>query len=98
MKKIITFTEYLNENDGGGGVAFATPNSNGAGNIVAPTVGTTPGSVNQAGSGEKGSGDVASYDYGKKFLYLNKDQKKKTGKKRIRKEKPMVFKKQSMPW
>lgn len=78
MEKIITFTEFLNEDDGGGGVAMATLNGNGMGNIVAPTVGSTPGSVNQSGSGSKGSGDISAYDTGKKFgLTINKDKKKK---------------------
>ena len=78
MEKIFTFIEFLNEDDGGGGVGFATLNGNGMGNIVAPTVGVTPGSVNQSGSGSKGSGDISAYDTGKKFgLTINKDKKKK---------------------
>lgn len=90
MERIITFTEYLNEDIGsaGGGVGYAGLSGNGAGPISAPTVGAVPGSVNQAGSGSKGSGDVASYNYGKNFnLRINKDKKIKKGKKN-KKEKP----------
>jgi outer membrane lipoprotein SlyB len=81
MKKVITFTEYLlNESDGGGGVAFATANGGGMGNIVAPTVGAVPGSVSQNGSGTIGSGDVSdnAFKMGKKFrLTVDKDRKPK---------------------
>lgn len=82
MKKVITFKEYLLlEQDGGGGVAFATANGNGMGNIVAPTVGSTPGSVWGSGSGNIGSGDASAYDYGKKFgLTANKEKKQKKNK------------------
>lgn len=98
MKRVITFTEYLNENDGGGGVGFATPNGNGMGNVVAPTVGSTPGSVWQSGSGQIGSGDLPAYDYGKKFgLAVEKDRKTK-GKKKHKKEKPVVYTKQHLSW
>jgi len=45
---------HINEN-----VAYATLNQNGMGNILAPTVGTIPASVWQAGAGQIGSGDVA---------------------------------------
>ena len=45
---------HINEN-----VAYATLNGNGMGNILAPQVGTIPGSVWQAGAGTIGSGDVA---------------------------------------
>jgi len=45
---------HINEN-----VAYSTLNGNGMGNILAPTVGTIPSSVWQAGSGSIGSGDVA---------------------------------------
>jgi hypothetical protein len=45
---------HINEN-----VAYSTLNGNGMGNILAPTVGTIPGSVWQAGAGNIGSGDVA---------------------------------------
>ena len=45
---------HINEN-----VAYTTLNQNGMGNILAPTVGTIPGSVWQAGAGAIGSGDVA---------------------------------------
>lgn len=94
MKRVITFTEYLNESDGGGGVAFATANGNGMGNIVAPTVGSVPGSVSQNGSGTIGSGDAAAYDYGKNFnLGINKEKKNKKGKKN-KNEKPRYFTKQ----
>ncbi len=77
MKRVITFTEYLNESDGGGGVAFATANGNGMGNIVAPTVGSVPGSVSQNGSGTVGSGDKVAYDYNMGYKYMNKKNKKK---------------------
>jgi len=99
MKRIIKFTEFLNEEiDGNGGVAFATGNANGMGNVLAPTVGSSPGSVSQAGSGQIGSGDSAAYDMGKKFgQYINKDKKEKKAKKQ-KKQKPFVFTKQSLPW
>lgn len=45
---------HINEN-----VAYTTLNQNGMGNILAPTVGTIPASVWQAGAGQIGSGDVA---------------------------------------
>ena len=45
---------HINEN-----VAYTTLNQNGMGNILAPTVGTIPASVWQAGAGNIGSGDVA---------------------------------------
>lgn len=45
---------HINEN-----VAYTTLNQNGMGNILAPTVGTIPASVWQAGAGAIGSGDVA---------------------------------------
>ena len=45
---------HINEN-----VAYSTLNQNGMGNILAPTVGTIPGSVWQTGAGNIGSGDVA---------------------------------------
>ena len=45
---------HINEN-----VAYTTLNQNGMGNILAPTVGTIPGSVWQTGVGQIGSGDVA---------------------------------------
>lgn len=61
MKNLKKFEQYIIECDGGGGVAFATPNSNGMGNVVAPTVGTTPGSVWGNGSGTIGSGDIPYY-------------------------------------
>lgn len=44
----------MNEN-----VGYATLNGNGMGNVLAPTVGTIPGSTWQAGNGTIGSGDVA---------------------------------------
>jgi hypothetical protein len=84
MKNLLTFNEYIKENDGGGGVAFATPNANGMGNVVAPTVGSTPGSVWQSGSGQIGSGDRAAYDMGKKFG-LTVDKENKPNKKSKRK-------------
>lgn len=94
MKKIITFTEYLNEDIGaaaGGGVGYAGLSGNGAGSVMAPTVGAVPGSVSQAGSGAKGSGDVAAY-YGKNFnLRINKDKDKKAKGKKNKKEKPRYF-------
>jgi len=66
LEKVMTFSDYLFECDGasagGGGVAFATPNANGMGNVVSPTVGLTPGAVWGEGSGAIGSGDVVSYN------------------------------------
>jgi len=81
LYKVLTFDEYIFENDGGGGggVAFATPNSNGMGNVVAPTVGSTPGSVWGAGSGTIGSGDRASTNWEKP--QINRKRKTKKSKK-----------------
>lgn len=89
MEKIEKYSEYkLNEDgeggnafsgggDAGGGVAFATLNGNGMGDIVTPQVGTQPGSLWQNGSGTKGSGDRAAYDTSKKkFDFVRKDKKK----------------------
>lgn len=77
--KIKRFNEYfLNEDDGGGGVGFATLNGNGMGNIVSPTVGSVPGSVNQNGSGTIGSGDSAnSFGTYMNPYYNSKKRKKK---------------------
>jgi len=77
LEKVLTYAEYIKECEcGGGGVAFATPNSNGMGNVVAPTVGTTPGSVWQSGSGTIGSGDrVATNSGGTKFNSRKKSKK-----------------------
>ena len=92
MKRIITFTEYLNESDSGGGSAFATGNAAGMGAIMTASVGNTPGSVSQSGSGSKGSGDAASYDYGKNFnLKVDKQKKEKRKVKKNKKEKPRYF-------
>jgi hypothetical protein len=44
----------MNEN-----VGYATLNQNGMGNVIAPIVGTVPGSTWQSGNGAVGSGDVA---------------------------------------
>ena len=44
----------MNEN-----VGYATLNQNGMGNVLAPIVGTVPGSTWQSGNGQIGSGDVA---------------------------------------
>jgi hypothetical protein len=83
MRNLLTFDEYIKENDGGGGVAFATPNASGMGNVVAPTVGTTPGSVWQSGSGQIGSGDVSAYNTEKKFgLTVDKEIKPRKSKRR----------------
>lgn len=98
MKNVLTFIEYIKENDGGGGVAFATPNGNGMGNVVAPTVGSTPGSVWQSGSGQIGSGDSAATatQMGKKFgQFINKDKKSKKYKK-PKKQKPLVYTKMNI--
>lgn len=78
LEKVLTFDEYLFECEcgGGGGVAFATPNSNGMGNVVAPTVGSTPGSVWQSGSGTIGSGDrVATNSDKPRFSNRRKSKK-----------------------
>lgn len=85
MEKIKKLNEFkLNEDGegggsgdgGGGGTAFATLGQNGMGNIVAPQVGTTTGSLWQAGSGTIGSGDRAAYDLKTKFDFKKKDKKK----------------------
>jgi len=78
----LSFSEYVKEQDGGGGVAFATANAGGMGNVVAPTVGSTPGSVWGSGSGAIGSGDAPSYDYGNKFGLTIDNKKDKKGKKK----------------
>jgi hypothetical protein len=101
MKKVITFSEYLIlEQDGGGGVGFATPNAGGMGNVVAPTVGSVPGSTWGNGSGMKGSGDSSAYDTGKKFgmkVQKEKKQKKvKKTKKKTKEEAPRYFTKEYM--
>lgn len=111
MKNLLTFNEYINEQAapgsvgaGGGGVGYATLNSNGMGNIVAPTVGSTPGSVWGAGSGNIGSGDVSNNSFynDKKFgLKIDKNKKRKDKKykkkKIIRNNKvPMHFTKEYM--
>jgi len=98
MNNLKTFEQFINENDDGGGVAFATPNANGMGNVVAPTVGTTPGSVWQSGSGTIGSGDMPAYDMGDRFDFLNNMKKRNRKRKRKdnRKEKVKVF--SNMPW
>lgn len=82
LEKVLTFEEYLFECEcgGGGGVAFATPNGNGMGNVVAPTVGSTPGSVWQSGSGTIGSGDSVARNTDKPKL-SNKKSKKSRRKK-----------------
>jgi hypothetical protein len=91
MEKILKYNEYkLNEDgegggaafsgggDAGGGVAFATLNGNGMGNIVTAQVGTQTGSVWQNGSGTKGSGDSAAYNTSKsKFDFIKKKKGKK---------------------
>lgn len=79
LEKVLTFKDFLLECEcGGGGVAFATPNANGMGNIVAPTVGSTPGSVWQSGSGTIGSGDVAATNTrGSRFTTRKKSKKSK---------------------
>lgn len=82
---LFTFYQFLGESDGGGGVGFATPNGNGMGNITAPTVGATPGSVWQSGSGQMGSGDVlknSSYDDKKFGLKIDKEKKEKKHKRK----------------
>jgi hypothetical protein len=73
MNNLLYFEDFLNECEGGG-VGFVTPNGNGAGNIQSPTVGTTPGSVNQVGCGNIGSGDLPAYNF-KKKLNINKKRK-----------------------
>ena len=76
MNNLLNFVDFLNECDGGG-VGFVTPNGNGAGNIQTPTIGSTPGSVNQVGCGNIGSGDLPAYDF-KRILSINKKKKKKS--------------------
>jgi hypothetical protein len=91
MKNLLTFNEYIKEqaapgavSAGGGGVAYSTLNSNGMGRVVAPTVGSTPGSVWGSGSGTIGSGDVPK-NFGTKFgLKINKEQKNKKKRKKQR--------------
>ena len=92
MRNLLTFNEYIKEQSTGG-VAFATPNSSGMGNVVAPTVGSTPGSTWQSGSGQIGSGDISAYDTGKKFgLTVDKEKKvKKFSKKRRQKNTVRYF-------
>lgn len=98
MEKIEKYNKYkLNEDGesggegsspaGSGGVAFATLNGNGMGDIVTAQVGTQPGSLWQNGSGTKGSGDGVSYDTSKnKFDFVKKNKKKeKKDKKKLSK-------------
>ena len=82
IKRFYELFKY-NENDGGGGVGFATLAGNGMGNVVAPTVGSSPGSVWGQGSGTIGSGDRAG-NLGTYFKpYLKKTKKKKRKSKKI---------------
>lgn len=80
--KIISFTEYLKEQagsgDAAGGVGFATLNSNGMGNIVAPQPSVIPG--NTQGS-TIGSGDIANR-IGPYYKQIIKTHKKKKSKKK----------------
>jgi len=93
MNNLLSYLEYIRENDGGG-VAFATPNGNGMGNVVSPTVGSTPGSVWQSGSGQIGSGDIASM--GKKIGSFTNKQKKSKKNKRTKRQKPLYYMKQNI--
>ena len=69
-------TQLIKEQDGGGGVAFATLNSNGMGNVVAPQASSTPGYV---GGSTIGSGDIANgySKYSKSSYSPRKDKKGK---------------------
>lgn len=80
MKNLKKFDQYIVECDGGG-VAFSTPNGNGMGNVVSPTVGSVPGSVWGNGSGTIGSGDIPNY-LGKPFTIKTFDQFKKRKKRK----------------
>jgi len=82
MAIIKSYDQFIKENDGGGGVAFATPAGNGMGNVIAPTVVSTPGSVWQSGSGTIGSGDLPAYDMGKSFQTIGKKKIKRKSKRR----------------
>lgn len=78
---ITKFENYIKENEGGG-VAYSTlSNTNGMGNVVTPTVGSSPGQVWGKGSGDVGSGDLPAYDMGNKFDFI-KPKKRKKKKKR----------------
>jgi len=98
--KIFTFMEYIKEQDGGGGVAFATANANGMGNVVAPTVGTTPGAVWGTGSGTIGSGDAVATanDLSRKYGQnsTKKEKKKKSKKAKTKEDAPRYFTKEYM--
>ena len=78
--------EYLNEGEG-----YATGgNTGGMGDVVAPTVGTTPGAVWGEGSGSKGSGDLPYYiGVGSKtansLVGFNPNKRKKKKGKRVKK-------------
>ena len=92
------YSEFLNEDGeggavssgGGSGVAFVSNSQNGMGNIVTPQVGTTTGSLWQAGSGTIGSGDKAAYDQGDHFGWKG-DKFKKKGKRGDKNKKPKVI-------
>jgi hypothetical protein len=89
---LFSFSEYIKEEqDAGGGIAFATGNANGMGNVVAPTVGSTPGSVWGSGSGTIGSGDAPAYDYGNRFGLTINNKKDKKGKKRNKRKRKNTF-------
>lgn len=107
MEKILSFSEYLKLNEdgegggavgagGGSGTACVTLGQNGMGNIVAPQVGTIPGSLWQAGSGTIGSGDRPAYDTKTKFDKLDDEKGNRKGKGKGKgKNKPNVIMKYS---
>jgi len=82
------FINFMNESEGGGdggGISNATlSNTGGMGDVVAPTVGDTPGKVWGNGSGNIGSGDIPAYNMGKKFDIIKSKKKKKKKKKKIK--------------
>jgi hypothetical protein len=88
--KIKRFNHFLleNESGGGGGTPNATlQNTGGMGNVVSPTVGSTPGQVWGNGSGNVGSGDIPAYNTNNNFnsiMGYKKKKKKKLKKKKLK--------------
>jgi len=90
IKKIISFTEFLNEDNGGGGagsgdasggVGFSTLAGNGMGNIAAPQASSIPGFT--AGS-TIGSGDIPAYNLINKFKSPSYKKKGKVKNKKVK--------------
>jgi len=80
--KIKRFNNFLLENEGGGTSNATLQNTGGMGNVVSPTVGSTPGQVWGNGSGNIGSGDIPAYNTTNNFDTIMGYKKKKKKKKK----------------